>query len=297
MAENEVKNKNGNLWAIAWALIIVGAVFAATQAMKPKGPEITWRRVLMDGHRTGVQSVTAENMDTALGSFTDEGYRTPSGVMYSDTSNMAEVASALIEVQPKLAPPKMVSGHSARMMMNDRDNPDLPLGDLVADVLRAFGTKHFKKPMDFAITNFGGIRIPMPEGAVTIEDISSMFPFKNYVCYVTMKGESLTKLLEQLAGTKAFQATSGAYVRVKNHQLDTALVGGKPIDPKKIYNVTTIDFLLDGGDQLRIGALAEKVVLTHVLVRDVMLQYVKSMEKAGKVIDSASDGRVIMREE
>ena len=151
--------------------------------------------------------------------------------------------------------------------------------------------------MDFAITNFGGIRIPMPEGAVTIEDISSMFPFKNYVCYVTMKGESLTKLLEQLAGTKAFQATSGAYVRVKNHQLDTALVGGKPIDPKKIYNVTTIDFLLDGGDQLRIGALAEKVVLTHVLVRDVMLQYVKSMEKAGKVIDSASDGRVIMREE
>ena len=271
MAENEVKNKNGNLWAIAWALIIVGAVFAATQAMKPKGPEITWRRVLMDGHRTGVQSVTAENMDTALGSFTDEGYRTPSGVVYADTTNMTEVASA--------------------------DNPDLPLGDLVADVLRAFGTKHFKKPMDFAITNFGGIRIPMPEGAVTIEDISSMFPFKNYVCYVTMKGESLTKLLEQLAGTKAFQATSGAYVRVKNHQLDTALVGGKPIDPKKIYNVTTIDFLLDGGDQLRIGALAERVVLTHVLVRDVMLQYVKSMEKAGKVIDSASDGRVIMREE
>ena len=296
MAETEIKNKNGNLWSIAWALIIVGAVFAATQAMKPKAPEITWRRVLMDGHRTGVQSVTAENMATALGTFTDEGYRTPSGVVYDETSNLAEVASALLEVQPKLAPLKVVVGHSARMMMNDRDNPDLPLGNLFADVLRDFGSKHFKKPMDFAITNFGGIRIPMPEGAITLDDISSMFPFKNYVCYVKMKGESLTKLLEQLAGTEAFQATSGAKVLVKNHKLESALIGGKPIDPKKIYNVTTIDFLLDGGDQLRIGALAEDVVLTHVLLKNVMLQYVESMEKAGKVIDSASDGRVIMED-
>lgn len=296
MAENEVKNKNGNLWAIAWALIIVGAVFAATQAMKPKGPEITWRRVLMDGHRTGVQSVTAENMDTALGSFTDEGYRTPSGVVYADTTNMAEVASALIEVQPKLAPPKMVIGHSARMMMNDRDNPDLPLGDLVADVLRDFGTKHFKRPMDFAITNFGGIRIPMPEGAVTIEDISSMFPFKNYVCYVKMKGSALTELFEQLSATKAFQATSGATIRVKDHKLESALVGGEPIDPNRIYNVTTIDFLLDGGDKLNIGALAEDVTLSTVLLKEVMLWYVKDKEAKGEIIEAKADGRVIMED-
>lgn len=291
-----MKQDNKKVWSIAWALIIVAALFAATQAMKPKAPEITWRRVLMDGHRAGAQSITAENLDTALGAFTDEGYVTPSGVLYDETSNMAAVASALLEVQPRLAPLKVVVGHSARMMMNDRDNPDLPLGNLFADVLRDYGSRHFKKPMDFAITNFGGIRVPMPEGAVTLDDISSMFPFKNYVCYVKMKGESLTKLLEQLAGTPAFQATSGATVRVKAHQLDTALVGGKPIDPKKVYNVTTIDFLLDGGDQLRIGALADDVVLTHVLLKDVMLEYVESMEKAGKIIDSASDGRVIMED-
>lgn len=291
-----MKQNNQTIWSIAWALIIVGAVFAATQAMQPKAPEITWRRVLMDGYRTDVECVTAENMDTALGVFVDDGYRTPSGVVYDETSNMAAVASALLEVQPKLAPLKVVVGHSARMMMNDRDNPDLPLGNLFADVLRDFGSRYFKKPMDFAVTNFGGIRIPMPEGAVTLDDISSMFPFKNYVCYVRMKGESLTKLLEQLSGTQAFQATSGAKIVVKDHQLESALVGGKPIDPKKIYNVTTIDFLLDGGDQLRIGALAEDVVLTHVLLKDVMLQYVESMEKAGKVIDSASDGRVIMED-
>ena len=121
-----------------------------------------------------------------------------------------------------------------------------------------------------------------------------MFPFKNYLCYVQMKGSNLTKLLEQLAGTKAFQATSGARVKVKDHQLVEATVGGKPIDPNRLYNVASIDFLLDGGDRIALGALAEKVTLTHVLLKDVMLDYVKDCESKGIVIKGAADGRVVM---
>ena len=151
--------------------------------------------------------------------------------------------------------------------------------------------------MDFAITNFGGIRVPLPEGDITLEDISSMFPFQNYVCYAKMNGSSLVKLFEQLAGTKAFQATSGATIRVKNHQLVSALIGGKEIQPEKIYNVTTIDFLLDGGDKINIGALSEDVVLSHVLLKDVMLDYVRGCEARGKLVSGKADGRVIMEED
>ena len=294
MAQTKVKNQS--LWYLGWSLIIVGAVVAGVQAMRPRGPQITWQRVLMDGHRAGIQSVTAENIDSALGVFTDEGYVTPTGVLYDETSTMAVVAAAMLEVQPKMAELKQVVGHSDHMMMNDRDNPDLPLGNVVADALRSFGSRYFKVPMDVAVTNFGGIRVPMPEGAVTLEDISTMFPFKNYVCYVKMTGANLTQLLEQMSGQKAFQATSGITVRVKGHKLESALVGGKPIEPERVYNVTTIDFLLDGGDQLRIGALAEDVVLTHVLMKDMMLDYVKEMEAAGKVINGVSDGRVVMED-
>lgn len=292
MAQTKVKNRQ--IWYLGWALIIVGALVATTQAMKPKEPEITWKRALMDGHRTGVKPLTANNLDEALGVFSDEGFRTPTGVLYDDASAMFQVASTMLEVQPRMASLKQVVGHSARMMMNDRDNPDLPLGNLFADVLRAYGSKYFKKPMDFALTNFGGIRIPMPEGAVTLDDVSSMFPFKNYLCWVKMKGSELTRLFEQLAGTKAFQATSGAKVLVKDHKLVSAEVGGRPIDPDKVYNVASIDFLLDGGDQIRLGAMAEDVTLTHVLLKDIMLDYLKECEAKGKVIDGASDGRVIM---
>lgn len=259
-------------------------------------PKVQWKAVPMDGHRSGAVSLTAENIDTGLGTFDDEGYVTPSGVRYAEDSDVAQVAQVLMEVQPKMAGLKQVIGHSARMMMNDRDNPDLPLGNLFADIMRAYGSKYFGVPMDFAMCNFGGIRVPMPEGAVTLEDISSMFPFKNYMCYCKVRGNNLKLLFEQLAGTKAFQPISGATVRVKAHELESALVGGQPIDPDRLYHVTTIDFLLDGGDGIRLGALSEEVQLTHVLLKDVMLDYVQSMEAEGKIIDAAADGRVIMED-
>ena len=291
MAENEVK---GLLAKAAWILVALGVLFAVRAALKSDGPEIAWKRVAMDGHRVGAQCVTAENVETALGTFGDDGYIAPSGVAFPEDSPVPEIASALMDAQPRLSKLKVVVGHSAAMLMNLRTDPDLPLGNLFADILRARGTKEFGKPMDFAVTNFGGIRCPLPEGAITLEDISSMFPFKNYLCYVQMKGSNLTKLLEQLAETKAFQATSGARIRVKDHKLVEATVGGKPIDPDRLYNVASIDFLLDGGDRIALGALAEKVVLTHVLLKDVMLDYVKDCESRGIVIEGAADSRVVM---
>ncbi len=270
---------------------------SALQASKGKGPEITWRLVAMDGHRMRSVPVNSTNIDRALGVFDDEGYVAPSGVRYADDSPVAAVAQVLMDAQVRLAPLKEVIGHSDAMLLNLRTEPDLPLGNLFADALRDYGSAYFKVPMDFAVTNFGGIRVPLPEGEITLEDISSMFPFQNYMVWCKMKGSSLITLFDQLAETKAFQAISGATVRVHNHVLESALIGGKPIVPDKVYNVTTIDFLLDGGDKLNIGALSENVVLSKVLLRDVMLDYVRGCEARGEVISGKSDGRVIMMED
>lgn len=292
MAKTEVKTYLGYA---AWLLILVGVFFAAQAAMQPRGEEISWKLVKMDGHRTGAQSITQENVNTALGVFEDDGYVAPNGVAFDEDSPVPQAAEILMEVQPQLAPLKEVVGHSARMMDNAREL-DMPLSNLFVDVLRQAGSKYFKVPMDFAITNYGGIRVPMPEGAITLDDIASMFPFQNYMCYVKMRGSELTRLLEQLSETEAFQAVSGAQVKVKGHKLESALIGGKPIDPQKLYNVTTIDFLLDGGDGIRIGAMAESVKLSRVLLKDVMLDYIRECEAKSIAIDSAPDGRVVMED-
>ena len=259
-----------------------------------QGPRMEWKRVPMDGSRTGVVPVTAENVDTALGTFEDD-YIAPNGRHFTEGAT-PEVAALLMDVQPKMGHLKEVVGHSARLLVNIRTEPDLPLGNIVADALREKGSSYFKVPMDFAISNYGGIRNPLPEGAILMDDVEAMFPFKNYMCYAKVRGSNLQRLLEQLAKTQAFQAVSGCKVKVKAHELAEAEVGGEPIDPNRLYNVTTIDFLLSGGDGIAIGALAEDVVLTDVLVKDVMLEYFQKMEAEGKVIDGQKDGRVIMED-
>ena len=259
-----------------------------------QGPRMEWKRVPMDGSRTGVVPVTAENVDTALGTFEDD-YIAPNGRHFTEGAT-PEVAALLMDVQPKMAHLKEVVGHSARLLVNIRTEPDLPLGNIVADALREKGSSYFGVPMDFAISNYGGIRNPLPEGAILMDDVEAMFPFKNYMCYAKVRGNNLQRLLEQLSKTQAFQAVSGCKVKVKAHELVEAEVGGEPIDPNRLYNVTTIDFLLSGGDGIAIGALAEDVVLTDVLVKDVMLEYFQKMEAEGKVIDGQKDGRVIMED-
>ena len=259
-----------------------------------QGPRMEWKRVPMDGSRTGVVPVTAENVDTALGTFEDD-YIAPNGRHFTEGAT-PEVAALLMDVQPKMGHLKEVVGHSARLLVNIRTEPDLPLGNIVADALREKGSSYFKVPMDFAISNYGGIRNPLPEGAILMDDVEAMFPFKNYMCYAKVRGNNLQRLLEQLAKTQAFQAVSGCEVKVKAHELVKAEVGGEPIDPNRLYNVTTIDFLLSGGDGIAIGALAEDVVLTDVLVKDVMLEYFQKTEAEGKVVDGQKDGRVIMED-
>ena len=278
---------------MAKAKLVVLPLLLLVSCTQP-GPRMEWKRVPMDGSRTGVGPVNAENMETALGTFEDD-YVAPNGKHFTEGAT-PEVAMLLQEAQPRMARLKQVVGHSTHMLLNLRNEPDLPLANMVADALRAKGSDYFGVPMDFAITNYGGIRVPMPEGAVTLDDIESMFPFKNYMCYAKVRGNNLLRLLEQLAKTPAFQAVSGCKLKVNAHELVEAEVGGQPIDPKKLYNVTTIDFLLSGGDQIAIGALAEDVVLTSVLIRDVMLEYVQKMEAAGKVLDGKKDGRVVMEE-
>lgn len=294
MAEAEVKKERIQLLVLLAEMILCIVLYFWMTALNEGA--FSWKRVAMDGSRTGVESVTQDNVGTALGVFDDDMYTAPSGLVTELDDPLAESAAILMECQGRLAPLKEVVGHSAKMMMNLRTQPDLPLPNLFADILRAKGSEYFGVPMDFAITNYGGIRVPMPKGAITKEDISNMFPFENYMVYAKVSGEGLLSLFNQLAQTEAFQAVSGARILVRDHQLVEALIGGEPVDPERIYNVTTIDFLLGGGDRIAIGAIASDVVLTHVLLKDIMFEYVEKCEAQGIVIDSEPDGRVVMEE-
>lgn len=247
----------------------------------------------MDGHRTGVTMPTADNVAEAIGvvDSLSGAYTAPNGVVFTDGAT-PRVAALLIDAQPVMAEVKEVIAYSTKAM--NAHAPESELSNFVADFIREETARLVNRPVDFAVTNFGGIRVDMPEGDVTLDDIRSMFPFVNKLCYVELKGEDLQHLLEQMAARK-IQCVSGVKMVVADHKLESAEIGGKPLDPRKNYGVATVDFLLDGGDSLYVARNARKLIMTDAIIGQSMEAYIRSLTAEGKAIDYSTDGRVIVK--
>lgn len=127
------------------------------------------------------------------------------------------------------------------------------IGDLIADAIRA--AVH----ADVALINGGSIRgnRRYPAGsALTARDVLGELPFRNIVIVLAATGAQLRAALEHgLAGVGEgrFPQVSGLRVRFDpkrpaGSRITALTVGGKPVDPARVYRLATNDYLADGGD-------------------------------------------------
>lgn len=251
--------------------------------------QYSWKRVLMDGSRTGVTAPSAEGISENLGEVKEDTYYAPNGKIYKGGA-VAKVAKLVIDAQDVMAPVKQVVGYSPEVM--EKRSPESALSNWTVDAIMKRVEKESGRKVDVGITNFGGIRIDMPKGAVLVDDIMSMFPFRNNIVYVAVKGSRLREIVEHLAESKMEVIGGMKIVVSKDRKLVSCKVGGKPIDDSKIYGLATISFLLNGGDGLDLGEGMEDVIDIPVDIYDVMLDYVKAETAAGRPITYKTDGRV-----
>ena len=244
----------------------------------------------MDGHRTGVTAPTADNVDEALGVIADGVYTAPNGQTFAEGTPAYAVAADMIAVQPQMKTLKEVVGHTTRAMAAAA--PESELSNWWVDRMMVDVAELTKRKVDVGFLNFGGIRTSLPQGDILLDDFVSMFPFKNYLTYVALKGSDLQEVFNFIAATRPF-VIGGAKMVVSGHQIDTLLVGGKPIDPNKVYGVATVDFLIDGGDGMTVGKNAKELRTTDFTVIDAVMKYVRSLQAAGKPIEYFTDGRLV----
>ena len=147
-----------------------------------------------------------------------------------------------------------------------------------------------------SLTNFGGIRSNFPKGAVRVYDIYSTFPFDNTVVVAVMEGEDIRRILERFASGK-FEALGGVEIVVRDGELEKCLIGGRPLEDDALYNLVTIDFLLDGGDRFDIGDDAVSIDRTGIVLRDAAVRYLRDLSESGIVLENKGDGRVIIEKD
>ena len=262
------------------SLLAAAAILAAASSYA-QGPVISWSTDPIDGHRTGVTASTADNVEEAMGYVKGRTYYAPNGKKFRK-GTVRKVASLMLGAQPAMADVKKVVGYSTRVMV--RKKPECELYDWFIDELIRATADSTGKKIDIGISNRGGIRIDMPAGEILCDDIQSMFPFKNNLCYVALHGRDVRAILDQMAAT-SFQILGGVKVVAKNGKIVSATVNGEPLDDDKVYGVATINFLLDGGDGYSIGKNAIETIFCNGWLYDTMIAYVKSLTAAGKPVE------------
>ena len=273
-----------------FVLILVALAFFCVNASAQK---YEWKHVAMDGTRTGCVSPSKDNVAEAVGTFKGNRYVAPDGKVYKKNSAVAKTARVVLDAQPAMARVKDVIGYSPAAMVVDY--PESALSNWFIDVLMARTEELAGKKVDMGIGNFGGIRVDLPEGDIILDDMLSMFPFKNQLVYVEHTGKQLRKVLEEMAARR-FQVLGGVRVVVEDHKLVSAEIAGEPIDDDKVYGLATISFLLNGGDGLTLadGALSVTVFENEDVI-DAVLAYVYAETEAGRPITYEKDGRVIIK--
>lgn len=143
-----------------------------------------------------------------------------------------------------------------------RYNEESDLGNLFADILRSYADT------DLALVHSGGLRADLPVGNVTREDLLDAFPFTDEVVLLTMTGTAVRNVLEQsYTLERGVLQVSGLRVqydlsRPTGSRVLSVEIGGHPLDPTRIYSVTTFDFLSAGAD-LYSGFGAATIVSDH----------------------------------
>ena len=192
---------------------------------------------------------------------------------------------------------------------------ETPMGNYIADLLRA------KYKTDFAIQNGGGIRDTFPAknyipantalvrtgtGAldVTLGDAFTVFPFGNQVATTIVTGANLWKALENGVGgnypgdgrfpqVSGFKFSFDASKPVGSRIVSVTKLDGTAIAKDSMeYTLTTLDFLIYGGDgYVNVFSPAQASVKGALL--DVFVDALKADMAAGKVTQvPVADGRI-----
>ncbi|RRC95073.1 5'-nucleotidase C-terminal domain-containing protein [Schaalia canis] len=175
------------------------------------------------------------------------------------------------------------------------------VGNLVADAFHKEIVTKEGTPVDFGVTNAGGLRSDLKQtnGVVTVKDVFNLAPFSNYAAYRKITGAMFKQALEN-QWTNQTGANSRPLLRLATssnvtytydptypagERVTSILINGKPLDPAATYTVGSTDFLLNNNGD-RYFDKSTEAVLTGELDRDVIARHITKASKTAPLTPS-----------
>lgn len=169
--------------------------------------------------------------------------------------------------------------------------PESPLGNFLADAMKTMGEEKFKRKIDAAIINAGGIRSYIPKGEITLQHVFEIMPYDNLIVLQELKGATLKKFLDYTA-SKGGWGVSGITMQIIDHKADSVFINGKPLDENATYVVANTDYVARGGDNTVILKTIPQVSVGY-LYRDAIIEFIEKFTKNGKPITALTERRIV----
>ena len=155
------------------------------------------------------------------------------------------------------------------------------LGEWVCEVMQD------KAEVQIAMTNGGGLRVPVPAGDITSGILYEVMPFDNTLYTMKLSGKDVKANIEhgimnedigwiQISGVRVVynpEAEAG------NRITGMVLEDGTPVEMGGYYTVVTNDFMFTGGDNYNFDNAMDGLD-TYIPIRDAL---VEAVEKAGVI--------------
>lgn len=194
--------------------------------------------------------------------------------------------------------PGTIADHTTKLEDTIVDESSISL----KDILESFNpkTKELKDIskiphpgfIDFCTLNYGGIRLPqIDSGTLTLGTIYELLPFENELVILELSGADVKQLLDKIAESGGWPISSEVRFQIKNKKAENILIHNTPLNMKGIYNVVTVDYVANGGDDC--DFLKNKTqIKSRQLLRDIIVSYCETMHKKGISIQAEKDGRI-----
>jgi 2',3'-cyclic-nucleotide 2'-phosphodiesterase (5'-nucleotidase family) len=156
--------------------------------------------------------------------------------------------------------------------------PEGTLGNFATDAMLWAARREISEPVHMAMTNNGGLRIPIAPGPITVGQMFELMPFENNLSVLTLTGIQIQELADTLAARRG-EPIAGFTFRIEavgeGRAARDILVGGVPLDPNAEYRLVTNDYLANGGESMTPFQSPVARGDLPVLLRDAFIRYVR----------------------
>lgn len=174
----------------------------------------------------------------------------------------------------------------------NKAKPNCNLGNWMCDVLKEEAELLFEREVDFAIQNYGGIRIPtLAKGDVTKSKIFELMPFDNTLILAEFDSIHVQKLCNRIADYGGWPISDGLSFKMQDSIAVDILVSGKTLKAGTKYQVALPDYIANGGDQC--DFLADiKLDNSNVYIREILISNIERHTSNGEIIKADPTHRI-----